>query len=120
MKSGVPKYLQSARQNSELVYSPYDPEHFSPLALFRSHNDAVANLITQAGSEGVSRYDIGYRLGINAHSKTGNRKVSDSIRKVLTTFPDQISQYQKMEGRFRVLKYNFFFIYLSFPNFWEF
>lgn len=71
---------------------------------YRTPSDIVANTIVQSQSNGVDRYEIGKYLMMNSKTKSGNRRVSALIQQIVKTFPDQISQYQKMEGKVRILK----------------
>ncbi|KAI1697843.1 general transcription factor 3C polypeptide 1 [Ditylenchus destructor] len=87
------------------VYFDYDASAFSPLFLYRPIGDSVASMIMQSSSEGLGRYDIGKRLGLNTRTKSGNRKVSQYITNACKRYPDAIGQYQKMEGKFRMIKY---------------
>uniref|UniRef100_A0A914HVW4 GTF3C1 extended winged-helix domain-containing protein n=1 Tax=Globodera rostochiensis TaxID=31243 RepID=A0A914HVW4_GLORO len=90
---------------TDSIFSPYDPSTFSFLHLYRPQNDVVASLIYYSGMEGVDRYEISKRLGINAKKKAGNRTISNSINAVMRICPDNFGTFQKMEGRHRFLKY---------------
>lgn len=86
------------------IYLPYDPAHWSPLQLYRTQNDVVASIIYQSRSEGIGRVEIGKKLGLDATTKGGNRRVSQSIQAAVNAFPNHIGQYQKMEGKYRMIK----------------
>lgn len=86
------------------IYFNYDPNNFMPMFLYRTANDIVASAIIHSSSEGLGRYEIGRKLGINTRFKRGNRKVSNHITQVVKAFPDHIGTYQKMEGKYRMLK----------------
>lgn len=83
------------------------------LPLYRTQNDIASSLIAHSRAEGLGRYDIGKIIGINTKTKSGNRKISASIQSLTKAFPDYIGQFQKMEGKMRMIKY-FFKIYILF------
>lgn len=60
--------------------------------------------IRRSGSEGIGRIDIGKYHGIDATVKGGNRRVSDSIIAICKSSPNLVDQYQKMEGKIRLIK----------------
>ncbi|CAK5115469.1 unnamed protein product [Meloidogyne enterolobii] len=57
--------------------------------------------------EGIDRYEISSRLGIDADTKPGNRLVSTSIHSTVRNREKYFGEFQKTEGRFRVKKYFF-------------
>jgi hypothetical protein len=91
------------------TYLPYDPANFSMQIFYRPQHDIVAACMVDSGMEGIDRYKISKRLGINANCKAGNRIVSSSIHTVLKTHPKLFGVFQKMEGRFRVKKFDFYY-----------
>ncbi|KAL7080237.1 hypothetical protein ACQ4LE_000480 [Meloidogyne hapla] len=102
--------LEENEQNREQekgVYLPYDPDNFSLAHFYRPQNDVVASWIVQSGMEGIDRYEISSRLGINADTKAGNRIVSSSIHSTVRNREKYFGEFQKTEGRFRVKKYFF-------------
>ncbi|KAI1702838.1 general transcription factor 3C polypeptide 1 [Ditylenchus destructor] len=104
-KAFSPIFDSIRRRGTGNVYFDYDASAFSPLFLYRPIGDSVASMIMQSSSEGLGRYEIGKRLGINTRTKSGNRKVSQYITNACKRFPEAIGQYQKMEGKFRMIKY---------------
>lgn len=92
------------------IYLPYDPIEFTLQHLYRPQNDIVGAKIARTGMEGIDRYEISKQLGINANCKAGNRIVSNSIHVAKSAYPNLFGEYQKMDGKFRVKKFNF-------PNF---
>ena len=99
------KKKKSPSASKSSLFLPYDPATFSMAQFFRPHADIVASYIVQSGMEGIDRYEISRRLGINAECKAGNRIVSASIHAAIRNFPNLIGEYHKMEGRFRVKKF---------------
>uniref|UniRef100_A0A0M3IMS8 DUF2156 domain-containing protein n=1 Tax=Ascaris lumbricoides TaxID=6252 RepID=A0A0M3IMS8_ASCLU len=59
----------------------------------------------QSGAEGVGRVEVGRTYGIDTLVKAGNRRVSGCITNTLKAFPNYFGQYQKMEGKYRCIKY---------------
>uniref|UniRef100_A0A915P129 GTF3C1 extended winged-helix domain-containing protein n=1 Tax=Meloidogyne floridensis TaxID=298350 RepID=A0A915P129_9BILA len=96
-----------SREQEKSAYLPYDPEKFSLAHFYRPQNDVVASWIVQAGMEGIDRYEISSRLGIDADTKPGNRLVSTSIHSTVRNREKYFGEFQKTEGRFRVKKYFF-------------
>ncbi|CAD5226846.1 unnamed protein product [Bursaphelenchus xylophilus] len=94
-----------AETEEEKCYFQYDEKTPTAINRYRIQSDIVADCIIQSRSEGIGRYEIGKRLGLNTRTKAGNRRVSQSIQFVVKNYPEQIGQYQKMEGKFRMLKY---------------
>ncbi|KAK0414710.1 hypothetical protein QR680_011579 [Steinernema hermaphroditum] len=90
---------------ARLTYTDFDPKTWSPLHLYRSPNDIVAAAIRTSGSEGLGRQEIGALMGLNTNVKAGNRRVSHHISQVVKESPKHIGQYQKMEGKYRCIKY---------------
>lgn len=74
------------------------------LCLYRPINDVVGSLIARSSSEGAGRLDIGKKLGMNPKTKGGNRRISNYIQTVVKSYPKEIGQYQKMEGKYRFIK----------------
>ncbi|CAK5083342.1 unnamed protein product [Meloidogyne enterolobii] len=96
-----------SREQEKSPYLPYDPDKFSLAHFYRPQNDVVASWIVQAGMEGIDRYEISSRLGIDADTKPGNRLVSTSIHSTVRNREKYFGEFQKTEGRFRVKKYFF-------------
>uniref|UniRef100_A0AC35TKM2 ULP_PROTEASE domain-containing protein n=1 Tax=Rhabditophanes sp. KR3021 TaxID=114890 RepID=A0AC35TKM2_9BILA len=87
------------------LYFPYDPSNWSPAHLYRTPQDIILQKISQGGGDGVDRYQIGHSLGINAHIKSGNRKVAGYITDLTTSYPNDIGQFHKMIGKVRSIRY---------------
>uniref|UniRef100_A0A914ZHJ6 GTF3C1 extended winged-helix domain-containing protein n=1 Tax=Parascaris univalens TaxID=6257 RepID=A0A914ZHJ6_PARUN len=87
------------------VYIPYKKEEWSPLYLYRTLGDLTAAVMRQSGAEGVGRVEVGRTYGIDTMVKAGNRRVSGCITNTLKAFPNYFGQYQKMEGKYRCIKY---------------
>ncbi|MFH4976341.1 hypothetical protein AB6A40_003050 [Gnathostoma spinigerum] len=107
-----PEEMDDGEENQETSvnaqrspYLQYDRQYWSPLLLYRTMGDLTASAIRKAGSEGVGRIEIGKSLGIDTTVKAGNRKVSNYIVNVMKAYPAHFGQYQKMEGKFRCIKY---------------
>lgn len=63
--------------------------------------------------EGIDRYEISSRLGIDADTKPGNRLVSTSIHSTVRNREKYFGEFQKTEGRFRVKKlFNFYKLFI--------
>lgn len=86
------------------MYFDYDPTIFQSLVRYRTHSDIVSNVIVRSQSDGVDRYEIGKYLSVNCKTKAGNRRVSTLIQQLAKNYPDDISQFQKMEGKYRISK----------------
>ncbi|KAI6207106.1 hypothetical protein M3Y94_00991900 [Aphelenchoides besseyi] len=89
----------------EQCYFEYMPSNYPFLSRYRCQNDITAQAIVRSGSEGIGRYEIGKMMGQNTRTKAGNRRISASIQLIQKSFPNQIGSYQKMEGKYRMLKY---------------
>jgi hypothetical protein len=74
---------------------------------YRTPCDIVAQTIIESQANGVDRYEIGKYLMMNSKTKAGNRRVSGYIQQLVKTCPEQVSQFQKMEGKIRILKWVF-------------
>ncbi|GMS95753.1 hypothetical protein PENTCL1PPCAC_17928, partial [Pristionchus entomophagus] len=85
-------------------YLPYSFD-WSPQYLFRLSSDIVGDAIRESGGEGMGRNEIARRLRINATTKGGNRRVSANIQTIVKLYPDNIGQFQKMEGKVRSIRY---------------
>uniref|UniRef100_A0A158R5M0 CID domain-containing protein n=1 Tax=Syphacia muris TaxID=451379 RepID=A0A158R5M0_9BILA len=101
--------VETSSRKSELSSSGpflnYSPEFWSPLYLYRTLGDLTVAAIRQSGNEGIGRIEIGQTYGVDTRTKSGNRKVSTHILNSLKAFPDYFGQFQKLEGKFRCIKY---------------
>ncbi|VDM36755.1 unnamed protein product [Toxocara canis] len=87
------------------MFVPYSKEEWSPLYLYRTLADLTASSIRQSGSEGVGRVEVGRSYGIDTTVKSGNRRVSGWITNAIKAYPDYFGHFQKMEGRYRSIRY---------------
>ncbi|EPB66870.1 hypothetical protein ANCCEY_14040 [Ancylostoma ceylanicum] len=86
-------------------YLSYNEEMWNPLFLYRLPGDVALDAIRDHGTEGLGRAEIGRKMGMDTSTKAGNRRVSSYILAVCNEYPDHIGQFQKMEGKFRCIKY---------------
>uniref|UniRef100_A0A915D9A1 Uncharacterized protein n=1 Tax=Ditylenchus dipsaci TaxID=166011 RepID=A0A915D9A1_9BILA len=87
-------------------YFDQDTSKFSPAILYRPQNDVISSLILQSSSEGIGKYELGKKIGINTRTKHGERRVAASIQSAIRTFSSHFGQFQKMEGKYRMIKYH--------------
>ncbi|CAD5219846.1 unnamed protein product [Bursaphelenchus okinawaensis] len=97
----------TTEEDGKKIYYPYNGQNYTFMNRYRTQNDIITQAIVQSRSEGLDRIRIGEKVGINTKEKAGNRKVSHSIQLACKSYPDMIGQYQKMEGKFRMLRYFF-------------
>lgn len=64
--------------------------------------DRVAREIYTAGAKGIDRIQIAEKLGINARTKTGSRKISSSVQMLTRGLPNEAGVYQKLTGKVRI------------------
>ncbi|CEF68803.1 Hypothetical protein SRAE_2000345800 [Strongyloides ratti] len=95
---------EAASQYSERYYK-YDPKNWNPMLLYRTPTDVINQVLREAGGDGADRYEIGHALGLNCHIKSGNRIVSQYIQELTKTFPNEIGQFHKMNGKIRSIRY---------------
>ncbi|GMR48058.1 hypothetical protein PMAYCL1PPCAC_18253, partial [Pristionchus mayeri] len=85
-------------------YLPYSAD-WSPQYLFRLSSDIVGQAIRESGGEGMGRNEMARRLRIDATTKGGNRRISAAIQTMVKLHPENIGQFQKMEGKVRMIRY---------------
>uniref|UniRef100_A0A0N5B8E3 B-block_TFIIIC domain-containing protein n=1 Tax=Strongyloides papillosus TaxID=174720 RepID=A0A0N5B8E3_STREA len=95
---------EAASQYGERYYK-YDPKNWSPMLLYRTPTDLINQVLREAGGDGADRYEIGHALGLNCHIKSGNRTVSQYIQELTKSFPEEIGQFHKMNGKIRSIRY---------------
>ncbi|CAJ0937242.1 unnamed protein product, partial [Mesorhabditis belari] len=78
---------------------------WNPEWMYRLPGDVVLTAIRNGGSEGRGRAEIGKCLGIDTATKPGNRRVSGHIVAVQKEHEKHVGQFQKMEGKVRMIKY---------------
>ncbi|CAJ0572461.1 unnamed protein product, partial [Mesorhabditis spiculigera] len=85
-------------------YYGWTPE-WHPEFMYRIPGDVALSSIKKGGSEGRGRNEIGKFLGMDTSTKPGNRRVSSYILAAQKEHPEHVGQYQKMEGKIRMIKY---------------
>uniref|UniRef100_A0A0N4Z4M9 B-block_TFIIIC domain-containing protein n=1 Tax=Parastrongyloides trichosuri TaxID=131310 RepID=A0A0N4Z4M9_PARTI len=95
---------EAASQYSERYYK-YEPNNWNPMMLYRTPTDVINQALREASGDGADRYEIGHALGINCHIKSGNRTASQYIQELTKSFPNEIGQFHKMNGKIRSIRY---------------
>uniref|UniRef100_A0A914Q5A7 Uncharacterized protein n=1 Tax=Panagrolaimus davidi TaxID=227884 RepID=A0A914Q5A7_9BILA len=95
------------------VYINDRSKSYSHMASRMMVEDCVAREIYVAGAKGIDRFTIAEKMGINARTKTGSRKISAPIQTLSRGLPNEAGVYQKLTGKVRI---HYFFHKMFEPN----
>uniref|UniRef100_A0A914Z8R7 GTF3C1 extended winged-helix domain-containing protein n=1 Tax=Panagrolaimus superbus TaxID=310955 RepID=A0A914Z8R7_9BILA len=95
------------------IYINDQSKSFSHMTSRMMPEDCVAREIYNAGPKGIDRIQIAEKLGIDARTKSGSRKISSSIQILSRGLPNEAGVYQKLNGKVRI---HYFFHKIFQPN----